>query len=272
MKVIIQLKGGLGNQMFQYAFTKYISEKTGRKIVIDLSFLNRRDFGPNFAYRNYDLDMFNIEGEVVEQFDEPYELIQENWDVLHSVQYDLIVKAINSTSENIYLDGYFPSPIYFNNTIDFFNKFKYNIEENSIELMNEIINSNSVMINIRRTDFVNNDFHGTYGRDYVLKALSHLENKNDYKFFIFSDDIQWCQENLSDLGTIVTHEHKGHKFSTYLQLMSLCKVFILPNSSFAWWSAYLSDSKTKVFYPEKFINVPPYTFEGMYPSDWVKLI
>jgi hypothetical protein len=42
MKVIIQLKGGLGNQMFQYAFTKYISEKTGRKIVIDLSFLNRR--------------------------------------------------------------------------------------------------------------------------------------------------------------------------------------------------------------------------------------
>ena len=57
MKVIIQLKGGLGNQMFQYAFTKYISEKTGRKIVIDLSFLNRRDFGPNFAYRNYDLDM-----------------------------------------------------------------------------------------------------------------------------------------------------------------------------------------------------------------------
>jgi hypothetical protein len=271
MKVVIQLKGGLGNQMFQYAFTKYISEKTGRKIVIDLSFLNRRDFGDNFAYRDYDLDIFDIEGDVVNEFNEPYELIQENWNLLHSVQYNLIIQALNSTSENIYLDGYFPSPKYFNNSVEFFNNFKYSIEENSIQLMNEIINSNSVMINIRRTDFVNNDFHGTYGRDYVLKALSHLENKENYKFYIFSDDIQWCQENLSDLGTIVTHEHKGYKFSTYLHLMSLCKVFILPNSSFAWWSAYLSNSKTKVFYPEKFINVPPYSFEDMYPNDWIKI-
>lgn len=271
MKVIIQLKGGLGNQMFQYSFAKYISDKIGRKVVIDLSFLNRRDFGPDFTYRDYDLDIFDVDAEIVNYFDEPYELIQEDWNSVHSVQYNLIVQALNSTSENIYLDGYFPSPKYFNNTSDNFKKFKFDIEENSIELMNEIINSNSVMINIRRTDYVNNDYHGTYGRDYVLKALSKLNPNENYKYYIFSDDIEWCQENLSDLGTIVTHEHKGYKFSNYLQLMSLCKHFIIPNSSFAWWSAYLSTSKINVYYPEKFINVPPYKFIDMYPNDWIRI-
>jgi hypothetical protein len=271
MNVVVNLKGGLGNQMFQYSFADYISKKTGRKIVIDLSYLNNKNFIPNFTYRDYDLDIFNINVETINHFNEPYELIQEDWNQIHSVQYDLISKALNSTSENIYLDGYFPSPKYFDNSIDCFNEFKYGIEDNSIELMNQIVNSNSVMINVRRTDFVNNEFHGTYGRDYILNVLSHLENKDDYKFFIFSDDIEWCNDNLSDLGTIVSHEHKGYKFSNYLQLMSLCKVFIIPNSTFAWWSAFLSKSKTKVYYPEKFINVPPYVFEHLHPNDWIKI-
>ena len=271
MKVVVKLQGGLGNQMFQYAFGKYISDKTGRRLVMDTSYLDNKDRGPNFAYRDYDLDIFNLDVDVVGQFDEPFEYIQERWDAIHEVQYDLIIQALNSTSENIYLDGYWPSPKYFNNTINCFNNFKYDIEESSKSLAEEIKNSNSVMINIRRTDFLNNDFHGTYGRPYVTKALEKIKDVNDCKFFIFSDDVEWCKENLSDLGTIISHEHKGYKFSNYLQLMSLCKHFIIPNSSFAWWSAFLSKSKINVFYPENFLNVPPYRFEHMNPSDWIKI-
>ena len=58
--VITKLMDGMGNQMFQYAFARKISVMSGRELKIDLSFLKRRDISPEFVYRNYDLDLFNI--------------------------------------------------------------------------------------------------------------------------------------------------------------------------------------------------------------------
>jgi len=270
MNVIVKLQGGLGNQMFQYAFGKNISNITGRKLILDTSFLDNKNREPGFVYRDYDLDVFNLDVEVVSSFNEPVEYIQEDWDLLHIIQNNLIDKCINSTNKNIYVDGYWQSPEYFNNNIDDFRNFKFDIEHNSIKLMNDIINSNSVMINIRRTDFVSNDFLGCFGRDYIEKSLNKINSLN-YKCFIFSDDPEWCQENLSDLGTIVGHEHKGYKFSNYLLLMSLCKMFIIPNSSFAWWSAYLSKSKTMVFYPETWVKGYPYKIKKLFPKEWIPI-
>ena len=61
MKVVVKLMGGLGNQMFQYAFGKFISDKTDRELILDTYSLERRDIGSDFTYRNYDLDVFNLE-------------------------------------------------------------------------------------------------------------------------------------------------------------------------------------------------------------------
>ena len=270
MNVIVKLMGGLGNQMFQYAFGRNISNITGRKLILDTSFLDDKNREPGFVYRDYDLDVFNLDVEVVSSFSEPVEYIQEDWNLLHVFQSELIEKSINSTSKNIYIDGYWQSPNYFNDSINDFKNFKFGIQHDSIELMNDILNSNSLMINIRRTDFVSNDFLGCFGRNYVEKALKQINDSN-YKCFIFSDDPEWCQENLSDLGIIVGHEHKGYKFSNYLQLMSLCKLFIIPNSSFAWWSAYLSNSKTNVYYPEKWVNGYPHKIKNLCPKDWISI-
>ena len=71
MKVIIKLMGGLGNQMFQYSFGKFISDRTGRELILDTSFLDNRNIGSDFTYRNYDLDVFNINDKVVSNFDQP---------------------------------------------------------------------------------------------------------------------------------------------------------------------------------------------------------
>jgi|LakMenE18May11ns_1017448.scaffolds.fasta_scaffold9799400_2 hypothetical protein len=270
MNVIVKLMGGLGNQMFQYAFGRNISNITGRKLILDTSFLDDKNKYSGFVYRDYDLDVFNLDVEVVSSFNGPVELIQEDWGSLHKVQTNLIDKSINSTSENLYIEGYWQSPEYFNNSIDNLFPFKFGIEDNSIELMNDIVNSNSVMINIRRTDYLTTDFHGVYGREYVDKSMSHFKDMK-YKVYIFSDDPEWCQENLSDLGTIVGHEHKGYKFSNYLQLMSMCKLFIIPNSSFAWWSAYLSESKTKVYYPEIWIKSYPHKIKHLFPLNWIPI-
>lgn len=254
MNVVIKLQGGLGNQMFQYAFGKNISNLTNRKLILDLSFLNNRDLGPDFVYRDYDLDIFDLKDvSVVNYYDKDYELILEDFNPNITVESinKFIKEIIHNTSETIYLDGYWSSPQYFNK-IDFNLKQKCLIESN--DLLFKIQNTNSVMLNIRRADFLNNDFHGTYGKEYILKGIDNLTKKfTDLNFFIFSDDIEWCENNLNDIpnSTIVTHTHKGNKFYNYFLLMCECKHFIIPNSTFAWWAAYLSKHKNKkVLYPE----------------------
>lgn len=253
MNVVVKLQGGLGNQMFQYGLGKKISKETGRKLILDLSFLKRRDLGPDFTYRNFDLDIFKLSNvEIVDYYDSEYEYIKEDFEnaSLSSID-NFFNKVRNSSSDTIYLDGYWASPKYFENI-----KFEFNedVLECSKDLLKEIEGTNSVMLNIRRTDFLKNDFHGTYGRDYIIKGINNLSKKIDnLKFFIFSDDIEWCENNLKDIpnSKIVTHKHKGNKFYNYLLLMSKCKHFIIPNSTFAWWAAYICENKNKkVLYPE----------------------
>lgn len=254
MNVIIKLQGGLGNQMFQYAFGKRISKQTGRNLILDLSFLKRRDLGDNFVYRNFDLDIFNLsEYNLVDDFSEDYELIVDdlNMNSTNIIDVETIIdKCIHAKSKNIYLDGYWSSPKYF---VDFFDvdsefSFKTGILPESNEINNQIIESNSVLLNVRRQDFLLNEFHGVYGKDYILSSIEKLKSyETDLKFFIFSDDVDWCERNLHDIpnSKIVDHIHKGFKFSNYLQLMINCRHFIIPNSTFAWWAAYLSKSKNK---------------------------
>ena len=254
MNVVVKLMGGLGNQMFQYEFGKNISNITNRKLILDLSFLNKRDLGPDFVYRNYDLDIFNLKNvSIVNQYNDDYDLIVEDFNpdlTIESIN-TIIKEIIQNTSNTIYLDGYWSSPQYFNK-IDF--TFNDECLTQSNDLLFNIQNTNSVMLNIRRSDFLNNNFHGTYGKEYILKGINKLKLQfTDLKFFIFSDDIEWCKDNLHDIpnSTIVTHEHKGNKFYNYFLLMSECKHFIIPNSTFAWWAAYLSKNKNKkVLYPE----------------------
>jgi hypothetical protein len=258
MKVVVKLMGGLGNQMFQYAFGKRISLQTGRELILDLGFLKRRDLGPNFVYRNYDLDIFNLsEHKIVDNFNEKYELIADTFDLKSKdlTPIDIIIeKCLNNKSENIYIDGYWSSPKYFLEIINSDFSFKDPIINESTSLLQDILSSNSVLLNIRRTDFLNGNFHGVFGKDYILNSINKLSKTEDnLKFFIFSDDIEWCKDNLNDIpnSVIVDHTHKGNKFSNYLQLMTNCKHFIIPNSTFAWWSAYLSQNKNKkVIHPE----------------------
>jgi hypothetical protein len=250
--------GGMGNQMFQYAFGKRLSLQTGRELILDLSFLNRRDLGSNFVYRNYDLDIFNLsEHKIVNNFEENYDLIVDDFDFklkdLTPID-NIIEKCLNNKSENIYLDGYWSSPKYFSNNINSEFSFRDTIINESTSLLQDILSSNSVLLNIRRTDFLNGDFHGVFGKDYILNSINKLNKTEDnLKFFIFSDDIEWCNNNLHDIpnSVIVDHIHKGNKFSNYLQLMTNCKHFIIPNSTFAWWAAYLSQNQNKkVIHPE----------------------
>jgi hypothetical protein len=114
---------------------------------------------------------------------------------------------------------------------------------------------------------------GFHGIDYIQRAVNCmiLQVKNPV-FFIFSDDLEWCRQeiHLSFPMHFVNESYYGNKFSEYMQLMMMCRHFIIPNSSFAWWAAWLSSGKDKiVITPENYFQ--GFETKDLIPKDWIKI-
>lgn len=243
--IIRKLMGGLGNQMFQYAHGKYTSIKSDKELVLDLSFFRPENQDPRLI-RTYDLDVFkNIKCRTVVDSHNAVEGFFQRYDYVEEIRNELL------------------------------HDFEINLDEPLRETMNEISESDSVCINVRGADYVNfpisANFHGFVGNEYFDIAIQDIarEIKNP-TFFVFSDDIKWCQENISTgyPTKFMTKEYNGPKYSSYLKLMSACKHFIIPNSTFGWWAAWMCTNKDKIIYAPKrwFISAPEPA--GLIPSHW----
>lgn len=271
--------GGMGNQMFQYAFAKSLSLKTNTEFKVDLSFLKRRDLGENFTYRDFDLDIFNIPKNIIKET--PTDDLQNISEIMFSYSQETVNIIEQNIGGGIYLDGYWQSYKYFEEFEDYIKKdflfknlVKNNEDTNVKNMLNDIMTSNSVMVNIRRTDYLNHNFHGVMGIEYINDATKIIESKiNNPKYFVFSDDIEWCKENIKlDNMIIVDYNYKGDRFDLYLQLMKSCKHFIIPNSSFAWWSAWLGDNKNKiVISPKSWFTDFNINTNDLIPSNWIRI-
>jgi hypothetical protein len=181
---------------------------------------------------------------------------------------------------SVLLDGYWQSPFFFSEfeeqirkDFEFINKVEN--ETGEIKEMLELINSkNSVMVNVRRTDYLNTSFHGVMGLDYLNQSKEIIESKvENPHYFIFSDDVEWCRENIQfENMTLVDHRYKGEKFGFYLQLMSKCKHFIIPNSTFAWWAAWLNTDEEKVVIaPKQWFTDNNINTADLIPSNWIRI-
>lgn len=178
----------------------------------------------------------------------------------------------------MYLEGYWASEKYFAPIKDVI-KQEFTVREplavKATDLLAEITERKSVCVNIRRGDFVANPTHNVCGLDYYTAAEKLiLEKEDNLHFYVFSDDVEWCQENLrfSMPATFVTYDYKGNKFQDYFRLMSACQHFIIPNSSFAWWATYLNKSDSKVVIaPKRWLNLPGFTTDDILPESWIRL-
>lgn len=264
--ITVRLKGGLGNQMFQYAFGRAIAQRNGDDLALDLTYLLDRRPGASIVFRDYDLGMFPVRASFTRlsrlalRAPVPYAWLgaSEAWQraraALGAQQYLREEAGFDPATlprvGDLFLDGYWQDERFFAKVADEVRETFRSVpplSPSSQALLHEIETSASVSVNVRRTDFVHHPgsakAHGFVGLDYYDRAMRLVEDRVAApRLYVFSDEPEWCHENLhfEHPTTYVGHEHAGDRFGTYLALMSACRHFVIPNSSFGWWAAWLA--------------------------------
>jgi hypothetical protein len=293
--IIVNLKGGLGNQMFQYAAGRRLSEIHKTELKLDCSFLSSRDQGEHVTLRAYELSALKIKAEVASN-EEVRKLknfpnrVMSKFIPFYShnpyvkERYFHFDHAIMTLKDNRYLDGHWMSEKYFKDIEPIIRRefaFQNQVLASAKELESRINNSNAVCIQVRRGDYVTNPnvakVHGATSMEYYNNAIAFVQNKiKDPVFFVFSDDSNWCVENFKGLSPAFFVEKELENStatnSDYLQLMKQCKHFVISNSTFAWWGAWLSDHRDKtVIAPREWFSLKSIRTEDIYPEAWQKI-
>jgi hypothetical protein len=291
--IIVGLKGGLGNQMFQYAAARRLAHKTSKELWIDTHFFNSNLGNTNVTPRKYELFLLNIVENIAtcEQVKKFKNVVTRGtrkmcpWLALNPYvreKYFHFEPSVLSLTGNKYLDGHWMSERYFADiapTIRQEFTFKNELKDTGRQMLFQIQNSNSICIQIRRGDYISNPqiskIHQTTSLDYFLQGVDLIKSRvPNPVFFIFSDDPEWCELNLKNVGTtyFVEREFADGKVGDYLQLMIWCKHFIISNSTFAWWGAWLSSFSEKIVVaPKKWFNTENINTDDIYPSSWIKI-
>ena len=237
--IIVKLQGGLGNQLFQYACGRFLSIDKKVELYLDIS--GYREDGK----RQYMLDNFNISAKKYIKKSSQKFISNYHEDVPY--KYD---KSFTDLGESVLLNGYFQSLFYFQNIRDVLQKEISSSIANVSEKMRKIVKSEySVAIHVRRGDYISNpkvsEELGFCGRNYYIEAMDFVKNKvRNPHFIIFSDDIEWCRDNLPNNSTSLFCSTENA--ATALTIMKLCRHHIISNSSFSWWAAYLGEKEDSI--------------------------
>jgi len=274
--IIARIRGGLGNQLFQYAAARALAWYKGVPLKLDLYTYDKR------KSRSFGLDQFKIDATLatrseVHQFTGSNFLVRflnkrENYlrcpQVLSQPHYHFYSDFFSMPTP-IYLSGYWQSEKYF---VNFDTQLRQQIllnrplGDSAAKWKGLIEKNNSIAIHIRRGDYSANSnynsFFGTLPISYYEKALEEMKRKvSAPQFFVFSDDLEWCKQNLSFLAdvTFVSHNEPVSPAEDLI-LMSFCKHQIIANSTFSWWGAWLNRN------PEKQVIAPGTWFQSSYSA------
>ncbi|MGF1902956.1 alpha-1,2-fucosyltransferase [Aliivibrio sifiae] len=284
----IRVTGGLGNQLFQYATARSLAEKIETSTTMDISVYKSYNVHP------FKLAKFNCKTEFSDKSSLFRKLLEKRFfqkvfmrlGMLGKYYFEdglFFNKKVLSLQNETKLFGYFQSEKYFINIRQKLLEELTLIDElNDIEqaLSEEIKNSNSISIHIRRGDYVSNlsanQIHGTCDSSYFKKSLAYLENKGilieSSHLYLFSDDIDWCRENLNFGYNTTFIEGCSERPEVDMILMSRCQHHIISNSTFSWWGAWLNSNEAKVVIaPIKWFQSAELDSIDIIPESWVKL-
>jgi hypothetical protein len=255
--MIIKIKGGLGNQLFQYAFGRALPTKDGNLVKFDISNYD------NDPLRSYKLKYFNIEDHIASRIE---------------IFFNKVFTKVGLSSS--YLEGYWQSEKYFLDIKDIIKKeftLKDPLGGTAKMFIDQITSSNAISLHVRRGDYVTNgklkNILQPLPVSYYKQAIELIsKQRSNPHFFVFSDDVDWVKENL-DIKYPVTYV-LGENLKDYeeLVLMSVCKDNITANSSFSWWGAWLNNNPDKVVIaPKNWFSNEDTDSRDLIPESWIRL-
>ena len=229
--IIPSLGGRLGNQMFMIAHAYAQSRKQNRELKISRHDLRYED-------NKYDENIFR--------------------------KFQFIPNYESRDKTAIVYGGYFQSEKYFEEYSDEivekyspFSSFISKVEEALPIITNK--EKTVTVVNVRRGDYLAlPNYHPTVSEDYIYSALKLIPDTDH--ILVASDDLEWCKEKLK-FDKPVTYL-QGWKPYEQLWIMAMCLHFVISNSSFSWWAAYLSK------HPKKIVIAPETWFGPDGPNEW----
>lgn len=294
--IFLKLTDGLGNQMFQYAFARYVQTVYGGKIYLDITKLGKRHV------RSYGLDIFELNKDVVI----PPRIIQYlsrlytklirlfltrvmGWSILTEEGYHNFIRVGYYTTNGFYqhfsfrktfvpikfVRGYYQNPTYFKDISQIIRqelRLKETKRSDAVEaLAVELRSCNSICLHIRRGDFLKYDKFNVCTEDYYKKGIAYVRSQSpNTKVYVFSNthkDIEWIRANYH-LGSDINYVDMGNSEADDLYLMMQCRHFVISNSTYSWWAAYLSDHLNKIVVaPKPWVNSDEQQ-DGIYCENW----
>lgn len=292
--IIVKLQGGLGNQLFQYAFARGVAARLKTTFKLD-----QAPFHTYYKLHKYSLDHFNVQENPARGWDFYgfvwlrskahffgfiYKHILRNSSKLIPFFY---VEQGQRFDENVfskdgrYFDGYWNTEKYF---VDIKSELQNEIvikdplSPYSQQISDAITSCNAVSLHVRRADYVSNkkvqESFGICSMEYYQAAIAHIAaHVPSPHFFIFSDDHAWASENFKSLPYPTTCITNGaDKNFEDLTLMSRCKHNIIANSTFSWWGAWLNKNPSKIVVaPKTWFVSSKFDTSDVVPSSWVRM-
>ncbi len=256
--VIIRVWGGIGNQLFEYAFGKYIENTHNLKVVYDIG-----SFGTSDTLRSNEIQELFPELPIIHniKFSQKRGIQNRLYRWLYQLNNKFILErnfeenVLSQQSLNkgdIYLQGYWQKLKYASFILPVLCKLKFKDFPESLNFILKQIEGEEcpVSIHIRRGDYFqgnNASLFGVCDPKYFHKAISIIsENYPNCRFFVFSDDLEYVRLNIQLPNNAVYVPNLNVPQYSYIALMSCCHHNIISNSTFSWWGAYINETPNKL--------------------------
>ena len=269
----VKLKGGMGNQMFQYA----MGLAQARRLGTDLRMAVNWYYENGQFYRGYSLGLW-------EGVTQP--AVRGVWPNVweRSLPYDKFM--MEKIKDGDCIAGSWQTERYFREIRgELTNIFcpKQRMNQRAFDFIRMIRNegSKSALLSIRRTDYLHAD-NGLMPQEYYLEACKRVvEREPDPHFFVFSDDPGWCKQNfripyrftVMEGNDQTSLDHLGREDED-MWSMRFCHHAVTINSSFSWWGAWLSPLPVEervVVAPKRWSLNPAFDFRDIVPEGWTKI-